>query len=101
MAVADSLGIDLPFLSWVVIVPPVTLIQLVPVSLAGWGVREFGFVVVLAGFGIPAEAALATSLLVGLCLIIVGLPGGLLWLTGRDIPDPPPAATGGGKWTSV
>src|SRR6266436_2115162 len=88
MAVADSLGIDLPFLSWVVIVPPVTLIQLVPVSLAGWGVREFGFVVVLAGFGIPAEAALATSLLVGLCLIIVGLPGGLLWLTGRDIPRP-------------
>jgi uncharacterized membrane protein YbhN (UPF0104 family) len=86
MAVADSLGVDLPFLSWVVIVPPVSLIQLVPVSLAGWGVRELGFVVVLAGFGIPAEAALATSLLVGLCLIIVGLPGGLLWLTGRDIP---------------
>jgi len=31
------------------------------------------------------EAALATSLLVGLCMIVVGLPGGLLWLTGRDI----------------
>src|SRR6516162_9259133 len=85
MLVADSLGVDLPLSSWVVIVPPVSLIQLVPVSLAGWGVRELGFVVVLAGFGIPAEAALATSLLVGLCLIAVGLPGGLLWLTGWDI----------------
>jgi uncharacterized membrane protein YbhN (UPF0104 family) len=85
MLVAHSLGVDLSFGSWVVIVPPVSLIQLVPVSLAGWGVRELGFVVVLAGFGIPAEAALATSVLIGLCLIVVGLPGGLLWLTGRDI----------------
>jgi len=84
MLVADSLGVDLPFRSWVVIAPPVTLIQLVPVSLAGWGVRELGFVVVLAGFGVPAEAALTTSLLVGLCMIVVGLPGGLLWLTGWD-----------------
>jgi len=89
--VANSLGVDLPFLSWAAIVPPVTLIQLVPVSLAGWGVRELGFVVVLAGFGIPAEAALAASLLVGLCLIIIGLPGGLLWLTGWDIAPAIPA----------
>ena len=85
MLVADSLAVRLPFSSWIVIVPPVSLIQLVPVSLAGWGVRELGFVVVLAGFGIPTEAALATSLLVGLCLIVVGLPGGLLWLTAWDI----------------
>jgi hypothetical protein len=85
MLVADSLGVDLSFGSWVVIVPPVSLIQLIPVSLAGWGLRELGVVVVLAGFGVPAEAALATSLLVGLCLIVIGLRGGLLWLTGWDI----------------
>ena len=94
MLVANSLGVDLPFLSWAAIVPPVTLIQLVPVSLAGWGVRELGFVVVLAGFGIPAEPALAVSLLVGLCLIIIGLPGGLLWLTGWDIAPAIPAQSG-------
>src|SRR5207249_3452740 len=94
MLVANSLGVDLPFLTWLAIVPPVTLIQLVPVSLAGWGVRELGFVVVLAGFGIPAEPALAASVLCGLCLIAVGLPGGLLWLTGRDIAPAIPAQGG-------
>src|ERR1700730_7832687 len=94
MLVANSIGVDLPFLSWVAIVPPVTLIQLVPVSLAGWGVRELGFVVVLAGFGVPAEAALAASVLSGLCLIAVGLPGGLLWLTGWDIAPAIPAQGG-------
>jgi glycosyltransferase 2 family protein len=94
MLVADSLGVNLPFSSWIVIVPPVSLIQLVPVSLAGWGVRELGFIVVLAGFGIPAEAALAASLLVGLCMIVVGLPGGLLWLTEWDIAPAAAAKSG-------
>ena len=94
MLVAESLGVDLSFFRWVVIIPPVTLIQLVPVSLAGWGVRELGFVVVLAGFGIPAEAALAASLLFGMCMIVVGLPGGLLWLTGWDIASPTAASNG-------
>jgi hypothetical protein len=37
MLVAESLGVDLSWRSWVVIVPPVTLLQLVPISLAGWG----------------------------------------------------------------
>jgi glycosyltransferase 2 family protein len=85
MLVADSLGVDLSFANWIVILPPVSLIQLVPVSLAGWGVRELGFVVVLAGFGIPTETALAASLLVGLCMIVIGLPGGFLWLAEWDI----------------
>jgi hypothetical protein len=48
-------------------------------------VRELGFDVVLAGFGVLAKATLAASLLVGRCMIVVGLSGGLLWLTGRDI----------------
>jgi len=85
MLVAESLGVDLSWRSWVVIVPPVTLLQIVPSSLAGWGVRELGVVVLLSGFGIPAAAALTTSLLVGVCLIVIELPGALLWLTNRDI----------------
>ena len=83
--VADSLGVDLSIGNRIVMVPPVTLIQLVSVSVAGWGAHELGFVVVLAGFGIPSEAALATSLLVGLCMVVVGLPGGLVWLTDWDM----------------
>ena len=42
-------------------------------------------VVVLAGFGVPAAAALAVSVLMGLALIVLGLPGGLIWLADWDI----------------
>jgi hypothetical protein len=83
--VGDAVGSRLSLGSWIVIVPPVTLIQLLPVSLAGWGVREVVLVVALGLFGIPAEAALAASLLLGFCLILVGLPGGVIWLGGWDI----------------
>jgi uncharacterized membrane protein YbhN (UPF0104 family) len=91
--VADSIGSHLSVGSWIMIVPPVMLIQLLPISLAGWGVREVTLVVALASFGVPAEAALAISVLVGLCLIVIGLPGGLIWLTGWDIAQPTPAPT--------
>jgi len=43
---------------------------------------------------VPAEAALATSILLGMCMILIGLPGGLIWLVGWDITRPrlPPTA---------
>jgi uncharacterized membrane protein YbhN (UPF0104 family) len=83
--VGDSLSVPLSFATWLVIVPLVSLIQLTPVSLAGWGVREAAMVVVLAGFGVSATAALAMSVLMGLALIVLGLPGGLIWLADWDI----------------
>lgn len=88
MLVGDSLGVPLSFATWLLVVPPVSLLQLLPISLAGWGVREVGMVVILAGFGVPAEAALAISVLTGLCLAIIGLPGGLIWLANWDIAQP-------------
>jgi uncharacterized protein (TIRG00374 family) len=83
--VADGVGSHLPLGNWIMIVPPVMLIQLLPISLAGWGVREAVLVVALAPLGVPAEAALATSVLLGLCLIASSLPGGLIWLGNWDI----------------
>jgi uncharacterized membrane protein YbhN (UPF0104 family) len=84
----DGVGSRLSLGSWIMIVPPIMLIQLLPISFAGWGVREVVLVVALAPFGVPAETALATSVLLGLCLIAIGLPGGLIWLTDWDIARP-------------
>jgi uncharacterized membrane protein YbhN (UPF0104 family) len=95
MLVGDSLSISLSFATWLLVVPPVTLIQLLPISLAGWGVREAGMVVILAGLGVPAEAALAISVLTGLGLVVIGLPGGLIWLTDWDVARPRPRTADG------
>jgi uncharacterized protein (TIRG00374 family) len=62
------------------LVPMITLIAMVPVSIAGWGVRES---IMLYGLGlanVPKEAALIVSILLGLSLAAVGMLGGLTWL---------------------
>jgi uncharacterized membrane protein YbhN (UPF0104 family) len=106
--VGDAVGSPLPLGSWIMIVPPVTLIQLVPVSLAGWGVREAALVVALGWFGVPAEMALAISVLVGLCLILWACPAGgsglqigTLHRAGAPLPRPKrptPAVSTSGDW---
>jgi uncharacterized membrane protein YbhN (UPF0104 family) len=83
--IALSIGADLSFVDWVLIVPPVTLVQLLPISLAGWGIREAALVVVLSAFDISSEIALTISLLFGACQVLIALPGGLVWVTGWDL----------------
>ena len=93
--IGDGIGSRVSLGVWAMVVPPVTFIQLLPVSLAGWGVREAALVVALGSFGIPAEAALAISILMALCLILTSLPGGLIWIAGWDIARPRLSPTAG------
>src|SRR5262245_7792868 len=43
--------------------------------------REACFIVALKGLGIPAEQAILPSIVCGLSVLIVGLPGGVVWCT--------------------
>ena len=73
--IAISLGISGHLMGFIIIIPLVTLIMMIPISMAGWGVRE-GAMVFLGGLiGISHPAALAISLLNGLVLILNSLPG--------------------------
>jgi hypothetical protein len=87
--IALSVGADLSFVDWVLIVPPVTLVQLLPVSLAGWGIREAALVIVLSAFDTPSEIALTVALLFGACQVLIALPGGLVWVAGWDLDADP------------
>jgi hypothetical protein len=75
-----SAGSSLGFAAWLAIVPPVLLVQIIPVTIAGWGLREAALVSVSAGFGLPPEIALATSILCGLANLVMAVPGGLIWI---------------------
>jgi uncharacterized protein (TIRG00374 family) len=62
------------------LVPIITLIATVPVSIAGWGVREGLMIYGLGLANVPKEAALVVSILLGLSLAAVGAVGGIAWL---------------------
>jgi len=78
-----AIGVQLSFVDCLVLVPPVILLLAVPISFAGWGVRETAMVVAFGFVGVAQTDAVAVSVAVGLSVMAFGLPGGLLWLLGR------------------
>lgn len=74
---AISLEIDLPILEWCWIFAIVSMAAIMPISLAGIGVREGAFVGLLTAFSIPAEQALALSLSIFALHVLLGLIGGI------------------------
>lgn len=78
-----SLAVDVTWLDCLVLMPPVILVMTVPISIAGWGVREGAMVASFGLVGVPHEGALVMSLAFGVLAVVVMLPGGLLWLLGR------------------
>jgi uncharacterized membrane protein YbhN (UPF0104 family) len=78
---ARSVGADIALYECVVLVPAVMLLAMLPVSVAGWGVREGAMVVAMGLLGVSRTDALATSVLFGLATAGSGLPGLVLWLT--------------------
>jgi glycosyltransferase 2 family protein len=92
LALARGLGLALGPAEALAVVPAIILITFIPLSFAGWGVREGASVVMLGFLGIGADQAVAVSVLFGLGLLVAGLPGCLLWLKGgRRLPSAPPA----------
>ena len=81
LAKAISLDVD------VVVLGGMTVIALfaatLPISIAGWGVREGVLVALLRSSGIAPEGALALSLLFGVALVIASLPGAFVWFFKR------------------
>jgi len=79
---AMSLGLEVTLIDCLVLIPPVLLITTIPISIAGWGVREGAMVAAFALIGVAEGDAFALSILFGLVGIIVSIPGGLLWIAG-------------------
>jgi hypothetical protein len=79
---AISLDIRIRAIDCVVLVPPVMLIASVPISIAGWGLRETAMVAAFGFIGVAEGDAFILSLLFGLANIVAALPGGLIWLFG-------------------
>lgn len=79
---AVAAGSDLGIGMVTVVALPVMLIALMPIALAGWGVREGAAVVGFGLFGMPAETAVVISVAFGVALLISSLPGALyLWFS--------------------
>jgi len=78
---AKSVAAPFSFVDAALLFPPVLLITTIPVSIAGWGLREGVMVMAFAYSGLPQADGLLVSALFGLAAFAVGIVGGVIWMT--------------------
>ncbi|MDR0310725.1 MAG: flippase-like domain-containing protein [Acidobacteriota bacterium] len=80
---AFSLNIRIPPIYFLIFVPTITLISMIPVSLNGMGLREYSFMSLFGAIGIADESCVALGVLYSLIVILSSLPGGAAYILFR------------------
>lgn len=82
-SLARAIAISPNALDFLILIPPVMLIAMVPISVGGWGIREGAMVIAFGYAGMEQSQALAVSVLMGAAGLLVGAIGGAVWLSER------------------
>ena len=82
--VGEGLGLPVPPLYYGVLIPLVSILTLLPISLNGMGLREAGTVLLLAPLQISSASAVTLSLLLFAVYTVASLLGGVVYLFGRS-----------------
>ena len=78
--VVRSIAAPIGFRQVFQLIPPVMLITMLPISIAGWGVREATMGLAFGYAGLVTSEGVNVSLLFGAVSFIVGAFGGLVWI---------------------
>jgi glycosyltransferase 2 family protein len=80
LAIARSMNIPIAFSDLAVIVPISFIVQMLPVSVNGFGVREATFGFYFSRLGLPLESALLVSFMGAALIMLFSLSGGVTYL---------------------
>jgi len=88
LAIAHSMRIPVGFAELAVIVPVSFLVQMLPVSMNGFGVREATFGFYFTRLGLPLESALLVSFVGAALILLFSLSGGVTYAMRRSHQQP-------------
>ena len=81
--IGRAFGLGIAFADYFIFVPIVLLVQAVPVTINGLGLREGSTIEIFKYYGIPAGTAVAFSLVDVAFRLILGAVGGIIYATRR------------------
>ncbi len=84
---AEGLHIHVPLFYFLLFIPVVTLISMIPISLNGMGLREYAFLSLFGSIGVDREAAVALGLLSSMTIFLSAIPGGVVYIFFRNRAD--------------
>lgn len=87
-----ALGIDAGFVTYLIYIPVILLVMLLPITINGIGTSQAAFWWLFAESGVRAEDAFALSVLFVALGVVGNLPGGVLYATGGLHGRPSPEA---------
>lgn len=82
-SLALSIDFHLSFEIFLIAIPPVFLLTIIPISLAGWGIREGAMVGIFMLVGADETKVMAMSILYAILLIIASSPGAYFWVKSK------------------
>jgi len=80
-----NLNLEIDLLTFALCFQLINLISMIPISFAGWGVREGAFILILGALNVPIEKSAAISVMYGCALLAVSLPALLISFSAREI----------------
>ncbi|MDO8751714.1 MAG: lysylphosphatidylglycerol synthase transmembrane domain-containing protein [Dehalococcoidia bacterium] len=78
-----ALGLNVPFVYCLLFIPIISAIQLLPISISGFGVREGAYVYFFGGVGLSSVEAIASSLIFWALVALISLAGGVIFALRR------------------
>jgi uncharacterized protein (TIRG00374 family) len=94
VAIAWALRIPVPVAHLAILIPISFIVQMAPVSVNGFGVRETTFGLYFSKLGLPLESALALSFVGAVLIMLFSVSGAVAYLTRAREPDPGPDSSG-------
>ena len=89
VAAARAVGVETPLPVLLPLVAPVLMTMLIPVTVAGWGLREGAAAALWAAVGLTAADGVVVSVAYGLLVLIGSLPGALFLVNPGPSARPP------------
>lgn len=79
--IGKALGLQIGFPDYFIFIPVVLLIQAIPITINGLGLREGSYIEIFRFYGISAETAFSFSLIDVGFVLAVGVIGGIIYIT--------------------
>lgn len=79
--IGKALGLKIHLVDYFIFIPIVLLIQLIPITINGLGLREGAYIEIFQFYGITAGAAFAFALVDVAFMLLIGIIGGIIYVT--------------------
>ncbi|MBM3284559.1 MAG: flippase-like domain-containing protein [Candidatus Aminicenantes bacterium] len=79
--IGKALHLEIHFIDYFIFIPIVLIIQLIPITISGLGLREGSYIEIFKFYGIAPETAFSFSLIDVAFVLILGIIGGIIYVT--------------------